>query len=97
MQKFKSYFLLLPLASIFLSGCATGLDGETVMGSPGSPAWFNSASPKTKLHYFTEICSGYGFKVDTLQMSQCIQNETLNAKNSQGVVCSKSGKNVFCN
>jgi hypothetical protein len=97
MARYSSSFLVIALTSILLSGCATGLDGETVIGRPGSPAWFRTASAETKLHYFTTICNGYGFKIDTPQMSQCIQNETLNAKNSQGIVCSKIGNNIICN
>jgi hypothetical protein len=37
-----------------LSGCATGLDGETVIGMPESPAWKSSASAKTKAAYYRD-------------------------------------------
>ena len=71
---------LLMLMSLGMSGCATGLNGETVMGRTGSPMWFNTASPATQTAHFLAICRGYGFKDDTTEMSQCLQNETVSTK-----------------
>ena len=66
--------------SIGLTGCATGLSGETVMGQTGSPMWFKTASPATQTAHFSVICRGYGFKDSTTEMSQCLQNETVSNK-----------------
>ena len=87
--------LILILASL-LAGCATGVDGETVMGKVGSPAWFNSASPATKLKYFGGVCRAYGFTENTPQMAQCIQNETNALKSRQSVICTKAGSAMIC-
>lgn len=85
----------LTLTSI-LAGCTTGVDGETVMGKVGSPAWFDSASPATKFKYFSGVCRAYGFIENTPQMAQCIQNETNALKSRQGVICTKAGSAMIC-
>jgi hypothetical protein len=71
---------LLMLMSLGMSGCATGLNGETVVGRTGSPMWFKTASPATQTAHFLAICRGYGFKDGTTEMSQCLQTETVSTK-----------------
>lgn len=81
-MKRSSLFLVsfFALISFGVTGCATGLSGETVLGRTGSPMWFKSASPATQNAHFSEICRGYGFKDGTEQMSTCLQTETIGAK-----------------
>jgi hypothetical protein len=67
-----------------------------VMGQVGSPAWFRSASPATKLKYFNGVCRAYGFTENTPQMAQCIQNETNAIKSRHGVICTKAGSAMIC-
>jgi len=64
--------------SFFNAGCSTGVNGETVMGRPGSPAWFNSASPQTIAAHFTEVCKTYGFQPNTPQFADCLK-DTINS------------------
>lgn len=62
-----------------LIGCQ-GVGGETYVGMPTSPAWFATAGPKTVAAYFRKSCEAYGFKADTPQMAQCIQNEAVSRR-----------------
>ena len=75
------YYVLAITLSLFNTACSTGRSGETVIGRPGSPMWFSSASIETQLAHFSQICLGYGFKSGTPEMSQCIQSEANNSKN----------------
>lgn len=67
------------LAFMLLAGCQ-GVDGETYMGVPGSPAWFSTASPNTIAAYFSKRCTAYGFQPGTPEMAQCIQNEAASSR-----------------
>ena len=76
-----SKIILAVLPTILLvQGCSTGVSGETVIGRPGSPAWFRSANMPTQISYFTNKCRNYGFKDSTNEMAQCIQKESNEAK-----------------
>lgn len=78
----KLPILLFTLTSItLLSGCSTGVMGETVIGRPESPAWHRSASIQTKITHFKRACKAYGIANGTPQMSNCLQNEMQNSKN----------------
>jgi hypothetical protein len=77
----KTVKLILSGTLLTLTGCATGVLGETVAGRPGSVMWFKTASSETQVNYFTNICKSYGFNVGTVEMSQCIQSESVNARN----------------
>ena len=91
-----------------ITGCAvsTGVQGERVAGSPGSPAWFYTASVPTQIAYFKQICSAYGFKDGTNNMSQCLRSEmqtakqraqeTLNSNKSTATVCQPWLNGVRC-
>jgi len=50
------------------------------MGLPGSPAWQNTASIEPQLEHFGSTCLGYGFKLSTPQMAQCLQTHIQNSK-----------------
>lgn len=71
---------ILAMISIGLTGCASGLSGETVVGLTGSPMWLKTASQATQTAHFSAICRGYGFKDGTTEMSHCLQTETVSAK-----------------
>ena len=55
-------------------------DANGNLGREGSPYWHMRASAKEKTEYFGGICSGYGFKYNTPEMSQCIAQETRSSK-----------------
>jgi hypothetical protein len=63
-----------------LTGCATGIQGETVVGGAGSPMWFMTASRPTQLAFFKRVCSDYGIKDETMAMTQCLQTEMRSAR-----------------
>ena len=73
---------ILPLLLTFvLIGCSsTGQLGEQVMGNPGSPMWFASASLETQVHYYKSECRAYGYSDGTSQMAQCLQTSIQNTK-----------------
>ena len=74
--------LLVGLLAVAVTGCATGVKGERILGFKGSQAWFNTASIETQRAHFKEICStGYGIKDNTTEMNRCIQKEWRDAKN----------------
>lgn len=68
------------LLLLFIAGCSTGVEGETYMGRPGSPAWFATAGSATIHNYFNERCTGYGFVAGTSDYSRCMQMETMSAR-----------------
>jgi hypothetical protein len=65
------------LACFLVAGCQTG-----GLGTPGSPAWQLSTTPEQKTAYFQDVCKSYGFKLDTPQMAQCMQNESFRTRQS---------------
>ena len=76
MKKIFPLFLTLTLF-----GCSsTGQLGEQVIGIPGSPMWFASASLETQVHYYKSECKAYGYTDGTSQMAQCLQTSIQNAK-----------------
>jgi hypothetical protein len=56
-----------------LTGCSTGANGEFVMGRPGSPVWFGSASQETIIAYYKQACKAYGYSEGSIEMADCIQ------------------------
>jgi hypothetical protein len=90
----------------FLASCAA--DGSA--GREGSPIWFMRTTPAERSQYFTSVCTGYGFQPNTPQMAQCVQTESLTARdsmkdslgsiqsNSQTTTtnCNRSGNSVNC-
>jgi hypothetical protein len=96
---------MLCLALATLSGCSTGRSGEQVIGRPGSPLWFSSASMATKTHYYKQSCFAYGFKDGTPEMAQCLQTEMQSGKSSardrvnsmnRSVTCTTYGNRTTC-
>ncbi len=63
---------LVPLA---LAACGTNPDGSTVVGMPGSPAWFATASPEVMREYFSRRCEAYGLDAAAPGMNSCIERE----------------------
>lgn len=74
----KSSKALLTTAAMFLAASCTNSDGST--GRVGSPVWFRSTTPEMRFAYFSEICEGYGFRTETIEMSQCVQREAIAAR-----------------
>lgn len=68
----KRFITLAVLSAV--AGC-TGVEGETYLGRPGSPAWFSTASPATIADHFSRLCAAYGFRPGTPEMASCIQKE----------------------
>ncbi len=79
-MKKKSLLLILPVV-ITLQGCvSTGVNGENVIGNPGSPAWFGTASSQTINAHYRSTCLEYGFVIGTTAMAQCMQSESKTTK-----------------
>ena len=104
-MKSLSLIGLLCLALAAVSGCSTGRLGEQVLGRPGSPLWFKSASMATKTHYYKQACFAYGFKDGTPEMAQCLQTEMQSGLSSardrvksmnRSVTCTTYGNRTTC-
>ncbi len=63
-----------------LSGCSTGANGEFVMGRPGSPVWFGSASQETVIAHYKKTCKSYGYTDGSTEMANCVQNSINSGK-----------------
>ena len=44
----KKLLAVMTLATM-VTGCATGIQGEKIVGRPGSPMWFSTASVPTQI------------------------------------------------
>lgn len=77
---------IVSVCALVLSGC--GGTGSGV-GMKESPIWHMSASAEEKLNYFTQQCLGFGFKKNTPEMAQCIQNQS---NQSRGNASAKMGR-----
>lgn len=66
----------LALLSLLALTACTGAAGETYIGQPGSPAWFATADKTTIAAFFVDRCTSYGFKPGTVEMAQCVQQES---------------------
>jgi hypothetical protein len=62
------------------SGWMHGVDSEQLLGMPGSPAWYPTASPNTIAQHMKQRCVAYGFRKGTSQMAQCVQQEAMNGR-----------------
>lgn len=72
---YKLIKLLFLFGIIFTtSNCSTGSSGETVLGRPGSPMWFMSASQDTIDNYLEQKCSRYGYTRGTSQFANCMRD-----------------------
>ena len=63
------------LVALTLVACGTNPDGSTVIGAPGSPAWFKTASPEVMREYFSRRCTAYGYVDATPEMNACIERD----------------------
>ena len=102
-SRFKLVFLALTAGIVVsvISGCSTGASGEQVLGMPGSPFWFRSASMQTKVNYYKPGCLAYGFNDGTTEMSQClmsaIQGGQSSARNKmRSINCTTYGNRTTC-
>ena len=105
-SRFKLAFLALTAGIVVsvISGCSTGASGEQVLGMPGSPFWFRSASMQTKVNYYKPGCLAYGFNDGTTEMSQCLmsaiqsgQSSASNRMNSsRSINCTTYGNRTTC-
>ena len=75
------YSLALVLAASLIASCGKNPDGSMIYGTPGSPAWFNSAAPEVQYTYFSGICSSYGYLLNTNEMRGCIEREARSRQN----------------
>ena len=63
------------LSLAVLTGCQTG-----GVGMVGSPMWHATASQQDKVSVYRDICSSYGFQVNTPEMAQCIATESRGSR-----------------
>jgi len=83
------------------SGCSTGSSGEQVVGRPGSPFWFRTASMQTRIDYYKPGCLGYGFTDGTPEMAQCLQSamqsqQSSNSNRRKPISCTTYGNRTSC-
>jgi hypothetical protein len=67
------------LLVLALVGC-TSTGDETGGPTPGSDAWYETASPKQIANYFRSQCVAYGYMPGTPEMAECIGKEASAAK-----------------
>jgi hypothetical protein len=63
-----------------LTGCSTGVMGETVIGRAGSPAWFGSASQETVIDHYKKACKSYGYAEGSIEMADCVEKSIRTGK-----------------
>ena len=95
LNMFNKLIKLLFLFGIILttSNCSTGSSGETVLGRPGSPMWFKTASRATKVEYFQSICNGYGYKLGSNTFADCMRDVEKTALNNARQIQRDSDRN----
>ena len=74
---------LLVSSTVILSACiptSTGVKGENIIGNPGSPLWFDTASQATIINHYKNVCIAYGFIDGTPEMAKCIQDAHAEGK-----------------
>ena len=72
--------LAVMVLTTMVTGCATGIQGESVLGRPESPMWLSTASVPTQIAHFKQICFAYGIKDGTQNMVNCLHSEMRSAK-----------------
>jgi hypothetical protein len=82
--------IIFPFILMSLVACDAGGN----LGVEGSPLWHMRTSAKEKAEYFGAICSNYGFKYNTPEMSQCIAQETRSNKKSNSDNMNKALDNM---
>ena len=60
-------------STIVLHGCTTMPGGRTVLGAPGSPAWFYSTTNQEKQAYIEKTCERYGYTKGSDKWPECIE------------------------
>lgn len=74
-------------AFFILSAC----DNDGNLGMEGSPVWKMQHNKQGRLDYFERKCSEYGLKSGTIEMSQCIAEESRNVS-----AISRTTRPVYC-
>ena len=64
MNKYKVSIIGL-VSMLLLSSCAR----------EGGNFWFHSAKPSERVSYYKEVCKGYGYRVGTSSMTECVAAE----------------------
>jgi hypothetical protein len=82
------------VAITLLAGCNSTGSG---IGMAESPLWHMSATKEDKLQYFTNQCLEFGFKYNTPEMAQCIQNQTNQSRRSANADFSRALDNFNAN
>ena len=77
-----------------ISNCSTGSSGETVLGRPGSPMWFMSASQETIDNYLEQKCSRYGYTRGTSQFANCMRDLDKSSRDRARKTLDSSIKNL---
>ena len=94
--------LTVSIAVSIISGCvSTGSRGEQVLGMPGSPLWFRTATMQTRIDYYKPGCLAYGFKDGTPEMAQCLQSamqskQSANSSRRKPISCTTYGNRTNC-
>lgn len=57
-----------------VAGC-TSAGGEISGPAPGSPEWYETASPESIANHFRTRCIAYGYLPGTPEMADCIKKE----------------------
>lgn len=74
------------LGVLFLGVLAGCNNPPGVLGVPGSPAWYATATPQQQAQYFAQICAGYGIPAGTPQMAECAMREAQGTRASGAAV-----------
>ena len=73
-MRFLIFIMIIP---IIVSGCNSG-----GIGSAESPAWHMTATAEQKSAYFRQQCLDFGYLPNTPQLTQCIQYQTNQSRQS---------------
>jgi hypothetical protein len=70
---------LLPM--VLVAGCTAG-SSVTTGPTPGSAAWYETASPQQIANYFRAQCVAFGHLPGTPEIAECIKKEADAARQS---------------
>jgi hypothetical protein len=75
MKKISSVVAVILIIGV--AGCSSMPDGrggrKTVLGNPGSPAWYLSTTARERRLYVERICESYGYQKGQSNWPECIQ------------------------
>ena len=64
-------FTIVVFSLAVLTGCSL---------RPESAAWFNNTPQQEILAFYEQRCSGYGYKIETEEMRECVADEIRSAR-----------------